>query len=102
LTALDFPEHGRYVPVPVRVTLCGLPAASSWTFKFALRELLALGVKVTLIVQLAPTATLVPQLLVWAKFEAFVELIEILLMVSGAVPIFDSVTVCGALVVFNG
>jgi hypothetical protein len=84
------------------VTLCGFPAALSLTFKSALRERLALGVKVTLIVQLAPTATLVPQLLVWAKFEAFVALIEILLMVSGAVPIFDSVTVSGALVVCNG
>ena len=45
------------VPVPVRLTLCGLPVALSVTVRAALRVPLAAGVKVTLIVQLAPAAT---------------------------------------------
>jgi hypothetical protein len=54
----------------------------------------AVGVKVTEIVQLAPTATLEPQLLTWAKSpEAAIEV-----RVSAALPELISVTVCAALV----
>jgi hypothetical protein len=53
------------------------------------------GVKVTLIVQLAPTASEVPQLFVWAKgVYAVIELIE-----SADVPLFESVRDCVTLVV---
>jgi hypothetical protein len=52
------------VPVPVRLTVCGLPVALSVRVTAALRDPLAVGLKVTLIVQLAPAATLDPQLLV--------------------------------------
>ena len=45
------------VPVPVRLTLCGLPVALSVRVTAAVRVPLAVGVKVTLIVQLAPAAT---------------------------------------------
>jgi hypothetical protein len=38
------------VPVPARLTVCGLPAALSLTDSVPLREPLAVGVKVTLIV----------------------------------------------------
>jgi hypothetical protein len=51
-------------PVPLRATLCGEPVASSVIVILAVRVPAAVGVKVTEIVQLAPAATLVPQLLV--------------------------------------
>jgi hypothetical protein len=49
-------------PVPVRLTDCGLPAALSVIVRAALRVPVAVGVNVTLMLQLAPAATLVPQL----------------------------------------
>jgi hypothetical protein len=45
------------VPLPVSVMLCGLPAASSVTFTVAVRVPAADGVKMTEIVQLASTAS---------------------------------------------
>jgi hypothetical protein len=51
-------------PVPVRLTLWGLPEALSEMLRVPLRVPVALGVKVTLIVQLTPAATEPPQLLV--------------------------------------
>src|SRR5256712_3397797 len=51
------------VPIALRVTFCGLPAALSVTLSAALRVPLAVGLKVTLIVQLAPVANELPQ--VW-------------------------------------
>jgi hypothetical protein len=55
----------------------------------------AVGVNVTLMVQLAPAATELPQVLVWAKSP----LAETLVRFSEALPVFESVTVCAALVV---
>ena len=52
------------VPVPVKATVCGLPVALSVMVTEAARLPLAEGVKVTLIVQLAPAPTELPQLLV--------------------------------------
>ena len=74
-------------PVPVRFTLCGLPAASSVMVTAAVRVPLALGVKVTLIVQLEPAATLDAQLLVCAKSLPFVPVMAILVMLSVALPL---------------
>ena len=54
---------GATTTVPVRLTVWGLPVALSVRVTAALRTPLAVGVKVTLIVQLAPAATLAPQLL---------------------------------------
>ncbi len=53
-------------PVPVRLTLCGLPAALSVIDSVPVRVPVAVGVKVTLMVQLAPAATEAPQVFVWA------------------------------------
>jgi hypothetical protein len=50
---------------------------------------LAVGLKLTLIVQLAPTASVEPQVVVRAKSP----LVAVLDMVSEAVPLFFSVTV---------
>ena len=52
------------VPVPERLTVWVLPLALSAMLRVPLRVPVAVGVKVTLIVQLAPAATLVPQLFV--------------------------------------
>jgi len=52
--------------VPVRLAVCGLPAALSVMLTEAVRGPGALGVYVTLIVQLPPADTEDPQGLVWA------------------------------------
>jgi hypothetical protein len=55
------------VPVPVRLTVCELPATlllSSVMITVAVRVPEAMGVKVTSIVQLAPVATELAQVLV--------------------------------------
>src|SRR5690348_5557212 len=52
-----------------------------------------------LMVQLVPAARLVPQLLVCVKLEAFPPVTAKLVMLSAALPGFERVTVCAALVV---
>jgi hypothetical protein len=52
-----------WLPVPDRLAVCGLPVAMSVILSAAVRAPLAEGVKVMLIVQLAPDATELPQLL---------------------------------------
>ena len=52
------------VPVPERLTVCGLPLALSEMLTEAVRLPLAAGVNFTLIVQLALAATELPQVLV--------------------------------------
>jgi hypothetical protein len=58
------------VPVPVSDTVWGLPGALSVTESEAVSVPAAMGVKVTLTVQLAPAATVLPQVLVWPKSPA--------------------------------
>jgi hypothetical protein len=53
-------------PVPVRLTVCGLPAALSEMLTVAVRVPVAVGLKVTLIVQLLFAATELPQVFVSA------------------------------------
>jgi hypothetical protein len=81
------------LPVPVRLTLCGLPVALSVKVTAALRVPVAAGVKVTLIVQLPPAATELPHVLVWPKALAFVPLSAMLVMLKAAVPVLFSVMV---------
>ena len=52
------------IPLPLRATVCGLPLASSVTDRVPLRVPVVVGVKFTLILQLAPLPKLAPQLLV--------------------------------------
>jgi hypothetical protein len=94
----DPPVPLLLVPVPVRVTDCGLPLALSVRVRAALRDPAAAGVKVTLIVQLAPTATLDSQLLVCPKALGFVPVMPILVMLKAASPVLLSVTDWAALV----
>ena len=56
-------ESFAVVPIPLRLTFCGLPAALSLTLNAALRVPLAVGLNLTLMLQLAPAANELPQ--VW-------------------------------------
>ena len=49
------------VPIPVRLTVCGLPAALSVTLSVAVLVFDVVGVKVTLMLQLAPADSELPQ-----------------------------------------
>lgn len=84
-------------PVPDRLNACGLPLALSATLNDAVRLPLAEGVKVTLTVHPAPTATELPQLLLWAKSPALAPAIARLLIVSAALPLLVRVTAFTAL-----
>jgi hypothetical protein len=80
------------VPVPVRLTDCVLPATPlllSVIVSVPVRVPTAVGVKVTLIVQLPPAATGAEQVSVSAKSP----LGTMLVMVKGPVPVLLSVTV---------
>lgn len=79
------------VPVPVIAADCGEPVALSVTEIEPERLAAEPGVKVAVIVQLAPAASEVPQLLLSPKLLAFVPVTEMPVIVSGAVPGFDSV-----------
>jgi hypothetical protein len=79
------------VPVPVSATDCGLPVALSATEIAAVRVPAASGVKVTLIVQFAPLATDVPQLLVCEKSAEFVPVTEMLETVNVLLPVLNRV-----------
>jgi hypothetical protein len=67
----------------------------------ALRAPVAVGVNVTLILQLAPAARLVPQVFVWLKSPLFVPVMAMLVMPSAAVPVLERVTACAALLVLT-
>ena len=73
---------GAACPVPASVTVCGLPVAPSATEIVPVRAPIADGVKLTLIVQLAPAFTDVPQLLIWLKSPV----VETLTIDSGSEP----------------
>src|SRR5438093_2063697 len=82
-------------PVPERVTTCGVPGALSTSVRAPTLWPTALGVNVTLTVQLEPTATGPLHVLVWAKSP----LVEILMNTKGKSPILLTVIACGVLVV---
>lgn len=93
-------------PVPVKATVCGLPVTLSATFRVAVRVPTAVGVNSTLIVQLAPTAKLPAPLHMvpevgngTPKSPAFVPVTVKPAKLMAAVPVFETVTLCGALVV---
>jgi hypothetical protein len=83
------------VPDPVRLTVCGLPLALSVMVRVPLRVPVAVGVKVTLIAQVEPAATPLPQLFVSAKSPV----VAMLEKCTGVVPLLVKVTACAALVV---
>jgi len=75
------------LPVPASDAICGESAASSWIATLAVRLPAAFGVKTTLMLQLAPTATLEHEL-VSAKSPAFAPPTEMPLTWSVPVPAF--------------
>jgi hypothetical protein len=85
---------GTGPPIPLNRIVCGLFAALSAMVTDPYRLPLAVGVKVTLMVQLFAGATEAPQLLVWAKSP----LAATLEMFKAALPVLVSVTVCAELV----
>lgn len=90
------------VPVPVSPTVCSLlavPPLLSVIVSAPLRLPVAAGAKVTLIAQLAPGATEVPQVLVSAKSAALVPFTAIPPMLSVPAPVFESVIVSAGLLV---
>ena len=86
------------VPVPVRFTVCGLPAALSEILTVAVRAPAAVGVNVTLIVQLPLTATELPQVFVSAKSVVLVPAMLMLVMLKLTLPVLLRVTLCAELV----
>jgi hypothetical protein len=86
---------GGAAPVPVKLTVWVAGLALSVIVKAPLLEPAAVGVKVTLRVQLALAATLEPQVLVWEKSPLAVMLV----MLRVALPVLLSVTLCALLLV---
>jgi hypothetical protein len=75
-------------PVPVRLMVCVAGLALSVMVTAPVLVPVVVGLKVTLRVQLAPAATLEPQVLVWEKLP----LALMLVIVRPALPVFLSVT----------
>jgi hypothetical protein len=74
------------VPVPVMLAVCEPPLALSVKVTTAVRVPRAAGLKVTATAQLAPAATLEPQLFVWVKSLALVPESAMLVMLKAALP----------------
>jgi len=90
---------GTPTPVPLKLTVWGLPLALSVMLTDALRDPVAAGSNFTLIVQLAPAATLLPHVFVWVKSAVFVPVRPTLVMFKVALPVLVSVALWAALVV---
>jgi protein involved in polysaccharide export with SLBB domain len=88
----------RYVPVPLRNIFCGLPPPLSLMLTAAERAPLAVGLKVTVAVQLAPGAKVDPQVWFRPKSPLLAPVTVTLVIFSVVVPVFVMVDVIGALV----
>ena len=82
------------MPAPLRLTVCGLPVALSVMVMAAVRLPAAAGIKLTWMVQLAPAATEVPQVLVCANSLLFVPVTAMPETFRAPVPLLLRVTVC--------
>src|SRR5271157_2376238 len=80
---------GPAAPTPASATLWGVPTALSVKVRVPYRLPIDVGVKVTLMEQLMPTAKLAGQVLVSAKSPV----VELLVMIRAAVPVLVRVTV---------
>ena len=86
--------------MPLSATVC-VPAPSPvLTFSVADFEPVEFGLNSTLIVQFAPTATDVPQVLLCENCKEFAPESVMLVMGSTTVPVFVTVINCGALATF--
>ena len=84
-------------PVPVSVTVCGLPAAVSLTLTEAERAPRAAGLKVTAMVQLKPATRVMGQLLVCGKSPTFAPDMETLIEPRLVSPELVTLMFCTAL-----
>ena len=82
-------------PVPERLAVCGLLLAESVTVRVPVLAPLIVGVKVTLIVQVAPAESVPGQGFVWAKSPV----VEILETVTAELRLLVKVKETGVLVV---
>ena len=89
-------------PVPERATDWGLLAAVSATITDAVRVPAAAGLKVTLMVQLAPAATELAQLFVWVKSLAFTPKTATPVTFKSPLPVLDRVIARTGLAVLRG
>src|SRR5579859_1557501 len=89
------PGRFKMLVLPNKATSCGVPEALVVMLRLPLRGPAAVGVKVTLTVQFAAAAMLVPQVLVWAKSPVAAMAVT----VTALAPVLVSVTVWTALVV---
>jgi hypothetical protein len=85
-----------FVPVPFNDIVCGLLDALSVSVSVPVRAPVAVGVNFTLIVQLAPAATVLPQVPTPPKPKSPVKLA---LNVRAALPVLVSVVNCAPLLV---
>src|SRR5271169_2972110 len=83
--------------MPASGTECGLPAALSATRIDAARFPAATGLKTTFTRQLLLVPRTDEQLFVWLKSPALAPATLIRLMATALVPVFESVSICGAL-----
>jgi hypothetical protein len=88
---------GPAVPVPPSATVCVPLLALLANDSEAVAVATAVGVKRTVVVQLAPTASVPPQFVVWLNWAADVPERTIPENVSRALPVFVAVTVCAVL-----
>src|ERR1700738_4737319 len=88
-------------PFPVIGTVCGLLAALSVRVTVPVWFSMVVGVNVTVMAHVPLTAILPLQVLVCEKSDCTVPVIVMLLMASGAAPVFFTVTIC-ELAVFSG
>src|SRR5450631_932274 len=88
--------NGAVAPVPVRATAC-VPPLLVFTSRIAFLTPVDVGLNLTLTVQLPPTATVAPQVVVFENWPGLVPAILILVIGSAAAPAFDTVTTCAAL-----
>ena len=84
-------------PVPLTAMLCGLPAAPSVSVIVAERAPPAVGLNVTVIVQVELGASDDPQSFVCRKSPGLVPVTAMLVMATAPPPEFVTVTICAAL-----
>jgi hypothetical protein len=87
------------VPVPLKATLCGLPAALSVTLTVDVRLPVLVGLNTALIVQLALAASVDPQVFVCVKSRRLPPVTLMPFNESVDVPVLVSVTTCAVLLV---
>jgi hypothetical protein len=88
-----------YVPVPDKLTVCGLPPPESLRLSTALRVPVVVGANVTLTVQLAPGPICEPQMFVSEKSFQLLPVILAPLKLIAVLLVLVTVTVCGVLFV---